>query len=92
MCQAVIQRREGEVFDLELHYCHPPEPPRTYQIEHIGTHMRDLAEADKRAQAKYLQHECVKRFGCTLTWIERAPKPCTKTDEPSFFERALKHD
>ncbi|WP_162376374.1 hypothetical protein [Pseudoxanthomonas kaohsiungensis] len=91
MCRAVIQHRNDGVFDLELHYCQLPEPPRVIQIEHIGTAMRDRAEAKVRAEAKYAQHDCAKRFGCTLTWEERQPKPNSKS-ESSFFEKAIRGD
>ena len=89
MCKAIIQHRDGGLFDLALHYCQLPEPPRVFQIEDIGTAMKDRVEAEKRAQAKYAHHDCAKRFGCSLAWEVRQPKP-HKAKELGFFERVTK--
>lgn len=91
MCKAIIQQREADRFDLEMHYCQLPDPPRNMLIEHIGTYMTDRAEAVRRAEAKYDHYDCAKRFGCKLTWEERQPKPIQKKEEFSFFDQAAKH-
>jgi len=91
MCKAIIQQREAGRFDLEMHYCQLPDPPRNMMIEHIGTYMIDRVEAEQRAEAKYAHYDCAKRFACTLAWEERQPRPIQKNEGFSFFDQATKH-
>lgn len=91
MCTAIIQWRSDNRFDLSLKYCQKPEPPRVFDLEHIGTAMMDKVEARQRAQAKYVHHNCAKRFGCSLKMIEQEAAP-PKEDGPTFFEQALRHN
>ena len=90
MCQAIIQWRDDGKFDLSIRYCRPPTNPTGYSLEQIGTAMSDRTLAEKRAQDKYDGHDCAKRFGCTLTFVEQPVKVVVK-EELGFFDIAFKN-